>query len=855
MPLVKRFDGHLPRALHTGDAGGGAAWELAELPDGSADDPAALSARALDWIPAVVPGTVAAALAAAGRWTPDNQRDLDASDWWYRCRFAGDPGGDDDRALLRLDGLATIAEVWLNGERLLASDSMFHRHAVDVTGRLGRDNELHLRFRSLRRLCAARKGRPRWRTRLVEQQQLRWFRTTLLGRMPGWCPRAAPVGPFRGVTLERQRRVAIERAELQTRIEDRRGLVRASFAVRPLAGGARVAAARLVVGDHAATLEATPGPDGVVAYEGTLAIPDPPLWWPHTHGPQPLLPARLELSGDGAPVAADLGRLGFRTIALRTADDGFALEVNGAPIFCRGAVWTTGDLISLNPPAERLRALVTLARDAGMNMLRLGGTMTYETDAFHDLCDELGILVWQELMFANMDYPAEDPGFSASVRREVEALCDGLAGRPSTALFCGGSEVEQQAAMLGLPRERWSGPLFRELLPEALRARRPDVPYWPGSPSGGPMPFHVDRGLGHYYGVGAYLRPLEDARRAEVRFAGECLAFSNVPEPATVELVLRDGEAPPTHPAWKARVPRDRGVGWDFEDVRDHYVARLFGIDPFEVRYMDPERYLALGRVASGEVMARTFAEWRRRGSGCAGALVWTFQDVWPGAGWGVVDATGRPKAAWYHLRRALAPVALFLLDEGVNGLHVHAVNDGPEPVDGELAIALYRHGRVPVARGTAPLAVPPRDRVAVAAEALLERFMDTTQAYRFGPPGFDVVHAAFRDGRGGPPREAFHFPRGLPALPDPDLQLTATARRVREENGAWEVELVADRLALAVALDIPGFTADDGYLTLAPGAARTVRLRREGGGDAPPSGTAHALNGAGPVRIVLPTS
>ena len=140
-------------------------------------------------------------------------------------------------------------------------------------------------------------------------------------------------------------------------------------------------------------------------------------------------------------------------------------------------------------------------------------------------------------------------------------------------------------------------------------------------------------------------------------------------------------------------MPRDAGAGWDFEDVRDHYVERLFGVAPAELRARDPERYLALGRVATGEAMLRTFAEWRRPGSSCRGGLVWFARDLWPGAGWGVIDSTGRPKAAYWYLKRALAPVALLTADEGLNGLWFHAVNDTIEPIEADLRIARYRDG------------------------------------------------------------------------------------------------------------------------------------------------------------------
>ena len=156
--------------------------------------------------------------------------------------------------------------------------------------------------------------------------------------------------------------------------------------------------------------------------------------------------------------------------------------------------------------------------DAGMNMIRVGGTMVYESDDFYDLCDEHGVLVWQDFMFANMDYP-DDAGFSALVDVEVNQALARLQARPSLAVLCGSSEGEQQAAMWGAPRELWAAPLFHQALPARARGFCPDVAYWPSSAHGGAFPHQPSAGTTSYYGVGAYLRPLEDARLSEVRFA------------------------------------------------------------------------------------------------------------------------------------------------------------------------------------------------------------------------------------------------------------------------------------------------------------------------------------------------
>jgi beta-mannosidase len=498
---------------------------------------------------------------------------------------------------------------------------------------------------------------------------------------------------------------------------------------------------------------------------------------------------------------------------------------------------------------EATRAALEALRDAGANMVRVGGTMFYEDDTFYTACDELGLLVWQDFMFANMDYPVADEAFCASVRREADGFCSRTQLSPSIAVFCGNSDGEQQAAMLGLERELWSSTIFSELLPSVVSARRPDVPYWPSSASGGALPFHPDTGTSSYYGVGAYLRDLDDARRSRLRFASECLAFANVPCDETIELVVGQGQSPFHHPKWKERVPRDSGPGWDFEDVRDHYVQRFFNVDPMRLRYADMDRYLALSRVAAGHAMEATFHEWRRAGSDCGGALIWFHRDLWAGPGWGIMDSSGRPKAAYFHLKRAWKPVCLVATDEGLNGITLHAINESPRALRVELNLTLYRHGHMQTAIGKMQLELTGRSTLAVPSDVLLGRFLDTTYAYRFGPPGHDVAHAVMTDvDTGARLGEAFHFPLGLGAFSETEVGLEATASPPAED-GSVQLSVRAHRFAQSVAIDARGYVPSDDFFHLAPSDARTITLRPVSGRPRF-SGFVRALNDRGAVRI-----
>ncbi len=648
---------------------------------------------------------------------------------------------------------------------------------------------------------------------------------TLLGHMPGWCPEIHAVGPYRAVTRVADRGPVLAHTLSAWRCGTD-GVIRVRLRCRALSAAEQPAC--LLAGGLTATL--LPDRAGWLAAE--LRIPDAAPWWPHTHG----TPALHDVEICFGTTRMRLGRVGFRSIVAERGADGcgFRLVVNGVPVFCRGACWTSAGLTELAHDRDSYARWLHLARDAGMNMVRVGGTMTYEADAFHELCDELGILVWQDFMFANFDYPVADESFRRSVVEEATQLLDRLQHSPSLAVLCGGSEVAQQAAMLGLSAEERRSPLFEELLPALVRERRPDVPYVPGSPSGGSLPFAVDRGVAHYYGVGAYLRPLDDARRAGVRFASECLALAHLPR----------GDALDARAALRATVPRDLGASWDFADVRDHYLAELYAVAPMRLRAEDPERYVELSRAVSADLVELAFAEWRRPASSCGGGLVWQFQDVAAGAGWGMVEVGGRPKSAWHGARRAWAPVQVLLSDEGLNGLGVHLLNETADELDLVLTLRCLARGETAMATAHRPLRMAARGTLSLSSFELLDRFFDITRAYRFGPPEHDVTVAALAYAATGQAvSEAFHFPLGR-ALPAAELGLAASLER---EDAGWALSLSTDRFAQAVHVEADGYVAETDWFHLPPGRTRRVALRADAGVTAPPSGIVRALNAVRP--------
>lgn len=797
------------------------------------------------WSTAVVPGTVAV---ATGPDSVDGHEDYDSSDWWYRTAVSAEdvePGRE--RVRLRFEGLATLCDVWWNGELLGSTHNMFREFTFDVTDRCLEQNDLVLRFRSLGAAMDARHPRPRWKPGLVERQELRWYRTTLLGRIPGWTPQIHAVGPWRPVWLERLEHVDVHRLEWFAHCDGSANVIQIDADLE-LLDGSTVSSALLEVDGASYALPVAEW-DGRVGVAGRVVVEGVPRWWPHTHGTPHRVDAALLVRVGDRDVRLSLGRVGFRSVRVDTTDGNVDYEINGERVFCRGSCWTVADIHSLVGTAGDIRTALELAVDAGANMLRVGGTMVYESDAFYEMCDELGIMVWQDFMFANMDYPVDDPAFAQEVEREVTGQVRRLRAHPCVTTFCGNSEVEQQASMLGVRPSLWSNELFRERLPRLMEETCPGVPYWASTPTGGPLPFHVSSGLAHYFGVGAYLRPEADVRTAGVRFTPECLGFSNVPDATMVQSMDNGGTLSPHHPVWKAGVPRDTGAGWDFEDVRDHYLAELYNEDPVRLRSTDPTRYLDLSRVVTGEIMAGAYAEWRAGGE-CSGALTWFFKDLRPGAGWGLLDSTNRPKAAWYHVRRAWAPRAVHLLDRGLDGLIVSVVNDAAEALSAHLEVRIITRGNVRIAHALHEFDVPARGRVGHSLDELLGRFTDSTYAYRFGPQPLEAVVAEVVDRKSGDVvGRAFHRPDRTAMVPLRELRTEWT------DTGpdGWELELTAPAMLYDVRVTVRDHLPDDNHFHLAPDTPHRIRLQRSARSERPFRGHLEALNLTDAVRLTPP--
>ena len=266
----------------------------------------------------------------------------------------------------------------------------------------------------------------------------------------------------------------------------------------------------------------------------------------------------------------------------------------------------------------------------------------------------------------------------------------------------------------------------------------------------------------------------------------------------------------------------------------------FYGVDVTALRRDEPERFLALARATSAEVMEATYAEWRRGGSRTRGALVWFLRDLFDGAGWGVIDARGAPKSAYWALKRAFRPVSLVLTDENLNGLQISLINETGRPRTVKLTLTCLRDGETIVMDAAADLTLAERRTTTLAASALWGGFFDTTYAFKFGEPSHDVTIARLQDTTSGALlAEAFHFPLGR-GHERHDLGLAADAKRTASR---WQLALTSRRFAQSVRIRCPGATPSDNWFHLPPSIVRTINLEFDAGRETC-DGVVEALNG-----------
>ncbi len=634
------------------------------------------------WLAATVPGTVQQDLLAAGRM-PDpfvGLREQDVqwvgeSDWLYRCIFDAPATYASASAIdLCCEGLDTFVTGWLNGVQIFANDNMFIPLRVDVKASLrAGQNTLLLLFES-----PLRKGRERetqygvcpvWNgdTSRVYVRKAQYHYGW------DWGPTLLTSGPWREIRLESY---TLRIEELHCAETVAADLQHATLPVHLVLAGAQdvlpadLTASIALYAPTGECLEDVTLPVTAMHVQHEFALIAPQLWWPRGYGDQSRYQVVVVLRRGQEEWDRRVLQLGLRRLRLiqepLTDEPGtsFLFEVNNTPIFCGGANWIPADSFLPSITPERYRAWLQLAADAHMLMLRVWGGGIYEYDVFYDLCDELGILVWQDFLFACGLYATPD-WFLDSVRVEAEATLRRLRHHPCLVLWCGNNEDYLVAASRGLypaalteetaqsafPAQM----IYEQLLPEICARLDPTRPYWPGSPYAGRNAQDRTQGDIHCWEVwhGAML-PYQEYPRLAGRFVSE-FGMQSLPDMKTIASFTTSEE----------RYPQSRTL--DHHNKAEYGARRIVSYLVENVRIpTELDAYVYATQFLQSEALATAIRGWRRlwRGPGryaTAGALVWQLNDCWPVTSWAVVDYALRPKPAYYTLRRELSPVVVGL--------------------------------------------------------------------------------------------------------------------------------------------------------------------------------------------------
>lgn len=591
-----------------------------------------------------------------------------------------------DRAELCFEGIDTLAEVWLNGEKLGSCDNMHRTWRYQVLPLLrAEDNLLRVEIRSpLRYIRDQQARRPLWG---VGECAPGYPHLRKAHCMFGWDwgPDLPDMGIWRPVTLRGYRAGRIREAYFSQRHEE--GRVRLTCRAAIEHWGERPLTCRWQV----------TGPEGEAFFallrdgQAEIEIRDPKLWWVRGLGDQPLYHCRLELM-DGEDHVDALNRdLGLRTLTISQEEDEWGKEFcfvnNGVKVFAMGANYIPEDQLIPRVTRQRTEKLLADCAGANYNFIRVWGGGWYPEESFYDWCDRHGLMVWQDFMFACSAYRLT-PEFEATVRQEIRDNLIRLRNHPSLALWCGNNEIESAWEGWNLPEDPQAKAdyltLFEKIIPEAAASLDPDTFYWPSSPSsgGGFRDSSSNRaGDMHYWAVWHNFKPIEAFRQFYYRFCSE-YGFESLPEMKTIRAFAEEKDLELNSHVMTAHQKCSQGN----EKVM-YYLAQMVNY-PWSF-----DRMVYCSQLVQADCIRSNVEHMRRARGRCMGSAYWQVNDSNPVISWSSIDYFGRWKALHYAARKFYAPLLLSCDDTDAKHPALYITNDTREDMQLILVCRLRDNG------------------------------------------------------------------------------------------------------------------------------------------------------------------
>ena len=781
-----------------------------------------------DWHDATVPGCVHTDLLANKliddpfyRDNEKKQQWIDKKDWEYRTTFKIAPQIlARENVELVFEGLDTYAQVYLNEQLVLKADNMFRTWRMDAKQKLiAGDNNLRIVFRSPVNEILPVMAKLNYQLPAPNDQGEKTSPFTRKAPYQygwDWGPRFVTSGIWRPVSLE---------AWNQVRVNDLQVIVKN---ITPTAAEltANVEVEASTAGTATILLEnlrdkLVHGKQQVDLKQGTnrvtfnFFVTHPKLWWPNGLGAQPLYDFRARSFVNGQVTDEKTRRTGLRTLELRQQRDeagqSFMFVINGIPVFAKGGNWIPADSFPTRITKEKYRFLLKSVRDSNMNMLRVWGGGIYEANDFYELCDEMGILVWQDFMFACSMYPATQD-FLDSVRAEATDNVKRLRNHPSIVLWAGNNEIEAGWMNWGwrqnLPASLWDDykKIFHGVLQEVTAQFDPSRPYWPSSPHGGldDDPDSARSGDVHFWRVWHAAEPFSDYEKQNPRFMSE-YGFQSFPNIETVKTYTIETDRDIESPIMLAHQRHPRGN----QLVRE-YMLRDYA------QPKDFESFLYVSQVLQAEGIRIGAEHLRRIMPHNMGSLYWQINDCWPVASWSSIDYYGRWKALQYYSRRFYNELLVSpTVQKGY--LKLFIVSDRPKAVPAKLRVTLMNFDGATLKSFLQDINVAPltsRSYFDLRVEDLLG-----------GTDGKNaVVYCELLvNGKVVSSHDYFFAP-----FKDLTFSKPTITPEVTPVRGGFNVKLTTDKFAKAVYLSVAehdGFFSDN-YFNLAPGREISVEFR-----------------------------
>lgn len=614
---------------------------------------------------------------------------LERKDWMYERTFEfNEEISDEEEVDLVFEGIDTLGKIFLNGIFLGKTENMFLEYRFDVKNVLKRENEIKVLIESP---VNVPESLEKTYGRLGGLNPIRgYIRKAQYSYGWDWGARIVTSGIWKPVYIEKYKIARVHDSTayiLDTDGKSGMVVVTGIISSNRKLNAEDLSVLIIVDGEEVGRFPVF-SRNGEYWFKGVFKMENVQLWYPRGIGPQKLYDFSFILLHKGEEVYEERKKIGLRTVKIIKERDEegrtFIFEINGEKVFVKGANWIPGDNILTWMKDEDYKKLLKMAYDAGMNMLRVWGGGIYERDVFYETCDELGIMIWQDFMFACLEYPDHLPWFRKLANEEIRRIVRKLRYHPSIVLWCGNNENNWGFEEWGNMTRKVDGynlgnRLYLIDFPKICSEEDPSREYWVSSPYGGEKVNSPKEGDRHNWIIWSAWVDFEFYEKDTGRFISE-FGFQGAPHHKTIDFFLKPDEKYVFHPVMVKHEKQEEGL-----ERCLRFINGRFGI------VNDFDSFVYLSQLNQAEAIKFGVEHWRTRKYRTSGVLYWQFNDSWPVVSWSAVDYFKRPKALYYYTKRfysEILPVIKF--EKGDRSLSLIVVSDLKKTVEASVSLEIY---------------------------------------------------------------------------------------------------------------------------------------------------------------------